>query len=165
MLHSTGFEPLLFGCVCTITTNVNLHNEPRTLNYRIHKRSHFYFFCKQPTTDDTFYCIRNTEETLTHTDKINCDISVVIATGLQAGWPMNRDSIHDRGKRFVLFFTAFGQALGPSQPPTQLVPGTVYPGIKRPRREANTSIQCRGWECWSYASISPYHLRTQCFIT
>jgi hypothetical protein len=54
----------------------------------------------------------------------------VIATG----WGL----IPGRGK-ILLFSTASRPALGPTQPPIRWVPEAIYPGVKRPRREADLS--------------------------
>jgi hypothetical protein len=47
-----------------------------------------------------------------------------------------RGSIPGRGMIF-LFSIASIPGLRPTQPPTQLVPGTLSPGVKRPGREAD----------------------------
>jgi hypothetical protein len=42
-----------------------------------------------------------------------------------------------RGLGIFLFTTASRTALGPTQPPIQLVPGALSLGVKRPGREAD----------------------------
>jgi hypothetical protein len=66
------------------------------------------------------------------------DSSVGIALGF---------GLDDRGSRVrmpggagnFLFTTASRTALGPTQPPIQLVAGALYLGVKRPGREASHS--------------------------
>jgi hypothetical protein len=58
------------------------------------------------------------------------DSSVGIATGYELN---GRGSISGMGN---IIFIAFRQALGPNQPPTQWVPGTLSPGVKRAGHEA-----------------------------
>jgi hypothetical protein len=61
------------------------------------------------------------------------DSSVGIAMGYGVE---DRGSIPGRGE-ILLFYTVPRQALGPIQPPTQWVSGTLSPGIKRQWREAD----------------------------
>jgi hypothetical protein len=49
-----------------------------------------------------------------------------------------------RGLKIFLFTTATRTALGPTQPPIQWVTGALSLGVKRPGREADHSISCRG---------------------
>jgi hypothetical protein len=49
-----------------------------------------------------------------------------------------RGSNPGRGKIFM-FSTASRPAMGPTQPPIQWVPGTISPGLKRPKREGDNS--------------------------
>jgi hypothetical protein len=55
---------------------------------------------------------------------------------------------------FFLFATPFTQALGPTQPPIQLVAGAPSLGLKQPRREAgythSSSVEVK--KVWSYTS-------------
>jgi hypothetical protein len=60
--------------------------------------------------------------------------SVNIVTRLRA-WRPAFDSLHRRGRDFLLFATASRMTLGPTQPPIQWVPGALSLGVKRPRRE------------------------------
>jgi hypothetical protein len=64
------------------------------------------------------------------------DSSVGIATGYGLD---SLGSIPDRNKVF-LFSTTSRPALGPTQSPVQLVPGTFSPGVKRSGREADQSL-------------------------
>jgi hypothetical protein len=50
-----------------------------------------------------------------------------------------RDTNSSRVKIF-LFFTTYGQALVPNQPPIQRVPGAIVAKVKLPGREANHSL-------------------------
>jgi hypothetical protein len=43
------------------------------------------------------------------------------------------------GSRIFLFYTSSRPVLGPTQPPIQWVPGALFPGVKRQRREADHS--------------------------
>jgi hypothetical protein len=51
-------------------------------------------------------------------------------------------------------------ALGPTQPPIQLVPGALSLGIKRPLREADHSppSSAEVKNAWSYTSTTPVRL-------
>jgi hypothetical protein len=60
--------------------------------------------------------------------------------GLRAGRPGDLVSIPGKGKRFFSFSTASKPALGPTQPPTQWVPGD---GVKQPGREADIHVMPR----------------------
>jgi hypothetical protein len=57
---------------------------------------------------------------------------------LRAGRPRGRSSNPGRSKNF-LFSTSSRPALGPTQTPIQWVPGVLSPGLKRQRREADSS--------------------------
>jgi hypothetical protein len=65
-------------------------------------------------------------------------------------------SIPGRGK--IVFSTAPRAALGPVQPPTQWVSGTLSPRVKRPRREADYSPPSVPWsrmvELYLHSSMS-----------
>jgi hypothetical protein len=64
-----------------------------------------------------------------------CDTSAIgITTGC---WLECRGAIPSKDK--ILYSTASGLALGPTQPPIQLVPGVLSPGVKRAGREADHS--------------------------
>jgi hypothetical protein len=52
--------------------------------------------------------------------------------------PDARGSIPAR-VHFILFSLVSRQALGPTQPPIQCVPGALYPWVKRPGSEAGHS--------------------------
>jgi hypothetical protein len=62
-------------------------------------------------------------------------ISVCIATGQGAGRP----GFNFRQCKNFLFSAASTPTLRPTQPPTQWVPGTIFPEIKRPEREVDHS--------------------------
>jgi hypothetical protein len=72
--------------------------------------------------------------------------------GLQAGRPRFDPR---RGKIFP-YSTAFRPALGPTQPPTKWVPGTISPGVKRQRPEADHSPPCTA-EVKNGGAIPPLH--------
>jgi hypothetical protein len=57
---------------------------------------------------------------------------------LRTGWPKGRRLSPARNKVFLLS-TLSRPVVGPTQPLIQRVPGTVYPGLKRPGREADQS--------------------------
>jgi hypothetical protein len=61
------------------------------------------------------------------------------------------------GKNF-LFSTSSRPVLGPTQPPFQWVPGTLWPEVKRPGREADHSlpISAKVKKTWIYPSTPPY---------
>jgi hypothetical protein len=65
-----------------------------------------------------------------------------------------------QGKRAgnFLFTTASRTALGPTQPPTQRVPGALSLRVKRPGREADHSppSSAEVKNVWSYTSILPH---------
>jgi hypothetical protein len=56
--------------------------------------------------------------------------------------------------------TSFRPALGPTQPPTQWVPGALSLGVKRPRRETDHSHpSCAEVKnAWCYTSTPPIRL-------
>jgi hypothetical protein len=67
----------------------------------------------------------------------------------------DQGSIPGRSEDFFLFTAVSRQALGPTQPPINWVPGALSSGIKRPGREADhsplTSAEAKNE--WSYTSI------------
>jgi hypothetical protein len=69
---------------------------------------------------------------------------------LRAGRPRGRNSSPGR----VNFCTSSRQALGPTQPPIQWVPGTIYQGVERPGREADQSLPASAEvkKIWIYTS-------------
>jgi hypothetical protein len=64
------------------------------------------------------------------------------------------------GLAIFLFTTASRPALGPTQPPTQWVPGALSLGVKRSGREDEHSPpSCAGDKNpWSYTSTPPMYL-------
>jgi hypothetical protein len=82
------------------------------------------------------------------------EISVGIATGC---------GLDDRGIGFPvpvgarIFFTVSRPVLGPAQPPIHWVPWGLSPGVKRPGREADHSLQTSAEvkKTWIYASAPP----------
>jgi hypothetical protein len=63
---------------------------------------------------------------------------LLLSDRLRAGRPRGRSSSPGRGKIFLLS-TSSRPVLGPTQPPIQLVPGALSPGVKRPGCEADHS--------------------------
>jgi len=65
-----------------------------------------------------------------------------------------------------LFVTASRRTLGPIQPPIQLLPGIVSPGVKRPRREADNSPPSSAGvkNTRSCTSTHPYVFMESCLI-
>jgi hypothetical protein len=90
------------------------------------------------------------------------DSSVGIATGyrLEIG-VLGFDFKRELG--IFLFTTASRPALGPTQPPIQWVPGS-FPGVKRPRREADHSSPSSAEvkNAWTYTSTPP--IRLHCMV-
>jgi hypothetical protein len=62
-----------------------------------------------------------------------------------------------QGLGIFLFTTVSRPALGPTQPPIQLVPGTLSVGVNRPGREADHSptsiVEVKN--AWTYTSTPP----------
>jgi hypothetical protein len=62
--------------------------------------------------------------------------------------------------------TASRPVLWPNQPPFQLVPGALYPGIKRPGREGDrlrpSSAELKN--VWSYISTPQYVFIAWCLV-
>jgi hypothetical protein len=73
--------------------------------------------------------------------------------------PRVRSSSPSRVKSF-LFSTSSIQALGPTQPPTQWVPGALSPGVKRPGREFDHSPPTSA-KVKKSGSIHPLSIRLQ----
>jgi hypothetical protein len=68
----------------------------------------------------------------------------------------------DEEKKFpaFLFATASRLVLRPTRPPSQRVPGTLSPGVKRPGHEADHSLpfSAKVKNAWSYTSVLPIRL-------
>jgi hypothetical protein len=58
-------------------------------------------------------------------------------------------------------------AVGPTQPPIQLVPGALSPGVKRQGREAGDSppASAEVKKMWIYTSTPPYLFMEWCLIS
>jgi hypothetical protein len=82
------------------------------------------------------------------------DSAVCTATGYG---PRGRSSSPGGGRIFLLSMS-FRPVLVPTQPPIHWVPGSLFPGVKRPRREADhsppTSAEVKN--TWIYKSAPPY---------
>jgi hypothetical protein len=76
---------------------------------------------------------------------------------LRAGSPRGRSSSPGRVKNY-LFSKSSRLALRSTQPPIQLVPGALSPGVKRTGREADHSppTSAEVEEMWIYTSTPPY---------
>jgi hypothetical protein len=85
------------------------------------------------------------------------DSVVGIATGYGLDDGGCRSSSPVSVKNF-LFSTSFRSALGPTQPPIKWVPGALFPGVKRPGREADQSLPTSAEvkKMWIYTSTPPY---------
>jgi len=79
-----------------------------------------------------------------------------IVTRLRAVRPWF-DSRQCWGRNFLSFRHRIGTGSGPTQPHIQWVLGTVFPGIKRPVREADKSPLSRAEvkKAWCYTSLPP----------
>jgi hypothetical protein len=64
------------------------------------------------------------------------------------------------GLGIFLFVTLSRTALGPTQPPLQLVPGALSLEVKRPGREADhsTPSSAEAKNAWSYTSTPPIYI-------
>jgi hypothetical protein len=76
---------------------------------------------------------------------------------LRDGRPRGRSSSRGRVENF-LFSTLSRPTLGPTQPPTQWVPGLLSSGVKRKGRETDHSPQTNAEvkKMWIYISTPPY---------
>jgi hypothetical protein len=77
---------------------------------------------------------------------------------LPTGWTTEESEFESQYGQNFLFSTASRPALGPTQPPIQWVPGTLYPGVKQPGREADhsTPVSVEVKKMWSYTSTPSY---------
>jgi hypothetical protein len=88
---------------------------------------------------------------------------ISIAIRLMAGRP-GFDSRQGQGRDFLLFVPGFRPTLRPIQPPMQCIHG-VFPGLKRPGREADNSppsIVVKN--AWSYNSTPHYVFILWCSV-
>jgi hypothetical protein len=81
------------------------------------------------------------------------------------GW-MIAGSSSERGWEFFFFTTASRQALGPTQPPIQWVPGVISLAIKLPGREADQSppSSAEVKNAWSYTSTPQHAFMAWCSV-
>jgi hypothetical protein len=90
----------------------------------------------------------------------------ITSAGLQAGWSgvLGFDSWWGLG--IFLFTTVSRTALGPTQPPTQRVPGSLSLGVKQPGHEADHSppYSAKVKYGWSYASTPQYAFMARCLV-
>jgi hypothetical protein len=82
-------------------------------------------------------------------------ILVYIATSFQQ---YNPSSIPSKDKSHLIFTTSSSPALGPTQPPMQWVSWALFPGVKRPGREADHSSPTNSVvkKLWIYTSTPSY---------
>jgi hypothetical protein len=76
----------------------------------------------------------------------------------KTGRPSDRGSIPGRDERIFPVASVSRPALGPTQPPVQLVPGVFSPGVKRGRGVTLTThhhVVPRSWLSRSYTSFPP----------
>jgi hypothetical protein len=78
---------------------------------------------------------------------------------------MSRSSSPSRVKYFDIYMFS-RQALGPTQPPMQWVPGALSPEVKRPVSEADHSPQtsAKVKKTWVYISVPTYVFMASCVI-
>jgi hypothetical protein len=79
----------------------------------------------------------------------------------------DRDSVLGSGRDFNLFATAVPRpALGPTQPPDQLVAGALSSAVKQPGREAyhTPPSGAEVKNAWKYTSTSPNVIMSWCFV-
>jgi hypothetical protein len=70
-----------------------------------------------------------------------------------------------QGLGIFLLSTASRLALGPTQPPTQRVPGALSPWVKRPGRDADHSPPSSAEvNAWSYTSTPQYAFMAWCLV-
>jgi hypothetical protein len=88
--------------------------------------------------------------------------------GIATGYGLDDQGVGVRvpvGSR-ILFSKSSRPALGPTQPPIQWVPGTLSPGVKHQRREADhsppTGVEVK--KTYNYDSIPPYAFMALCLI-
>jgi hypothetical protein len=70
------------------------------------------------------------------------------------------------GLGIFLFITVSRTALGPTQPPTQWVPGSLSLWVKRPGREADNSppFSAEVNNAWNYTSTPQYVFMAWCLV-
>jgi hypothetical protein len=80
------------------------------------------------------------------------------------GWP-GLDSRQEQN--IFLLASVYRPALGPTQPPIQLVPGALSPVVKRPGRQTDHSppSSAEAKKEWSYDSTSPYVYIAWCLMS
>jgi hypothetical protein len=97
---------------------------------------------------------------------LKSDSSVGIAIRLRDGRSGVLGFDSRRGLGIFLFTTVSRTVLGPTQPPTQRVPGTLSLGVKRLRREAGHSPPpiAEVKNTWSYTSTPQYVFMAWCLV-
>jgi hypothetical protein len=79
--------------------------------------------------------------------------------GIATGYGLDdRESELSPGRIKNILVTSSRPVLGPTQPPIQWVPGTLFPGVKRPGLEADHSppASAEVKKTWLYTSTPPY---------
>jgi hypothetical protein len=76
------------------------------------------------------------------------------------GWTIVFRGFDSRRGLGIFLFTAFRQALGPTEPPIQWVSEAVSLGVKQPGREGDHSPPSSAYvkNAWRYNSIPPIRL-------
>jgi hypothetical protein len=91
----------------------------------------FFFFFEFLSLGQTHESFRNA---------VHCDSSVFLYHSFNIGWTIGVVGFDSRQELGIFLFNNMSRpALGPIQPPTQWVPGTLSLGVKRPGCEADHS--------------------------
>jgi hypothetical protein len=85
--------------------------------------------------------------------------NIRIFSGIALGYRLGDWGLESRKELGILLFTtACGSALGPTQPPVQWAPGALSLRVKRPGREADHSLSSSAEvkNAWNYTSTPQY---------
>jgi hypothetical protein len=126
----------LFGQSCCVQYSVKATKVPekRTTLFPNHSQHKIYLYFKRKGYSKAEYISPSLQMLMVW----NYFAHSVGRDWLRAGRQKGRSSRPGRANN-SLFFVLSRPALGPTQPPTQWVPGSISPGVKRQRREANHS--------------------------
>jgi hypothetical protein len=89
------------------------------------------------------------------------------SVGIALGYELDVRGFKSRQGLGIFFFTTASRSImGPTQPPTQGVPGALSLGVKRPGREAGHSFPSNAEvkNAWSYISPPQYALMGWCSV-